>query len=107
MGGKGPRLFMVDDSGDRVEGQRFSVGSGCMFAYGVLDQGYKYDLSVADAVELGRRSIYHATHKDGASGGVVRVYHVHEDGWTRKIVGDDVNKLHYMYAQAKGLRGDE
>ena len=29
-----------------------------------------------EAVELGRRSIYHATHRDGASGGVVRVYHV-------------------------------
>ena len=28
------------------------------------------------AVELGRRSIYHATHRDGASGGVARVYHV-------------------------------
>ena len=26
-------------------------------------------------MELGRRSIYHATHRDGASGGVVRVYH--------------------------------
>ena len=68
---------------------------------------YKYDLSVEQAVELGRRAIYHATHKDGASGGVVRVYHVHENGWTKKIAGEDVNKLHYMYAEQKGLKGDE
>lgn len=103
----GPHLYMVDDQGDRVPGERFSVGSGCMFAYGVLDDGYRYDMSVDEAVELGRRAIYHATHKDGASGGVVRVYHVHKDGWTKVIAGEDVNKLHYMYAAEKGLRGDE
>lgn len=103
----GPHLYMVDDSGDRVEGERFSVGSGSMFAYGVLDHGYSYDLSVKDAVELGRRSIYHATHKDGASGGVVRVYHVHENGWTNVIKGEDVNSIHYEYAARKGLNGNE
>jgi len=103
----GPNLYMVDDRGDRFKGQKFSVGSGSTFAYGVLDMGYKFDLSVEEAVELGRRSIYHATHRDGASGGVVRVYHVHKDGWTKVIAGEDVNKLHYMYAEEKGLRGDE
>merc|ERR1719221_1018801 len=103
----GPNLYYVDDEGSRYKGNVFSVGSGSTFAYGVLDSGYKYDLSVEDAVELGRRSIYHATHRDGASGGVVRVYHVHEKGWTKVIAGEDVNKLHYMYAEQKGLMGNE
>jgi 20S proteasome subunit beta 5 len=103
----GPQLYMVDDQGDRFKGDRFSVGSGSTYAYGVMDSGYKYDLSIDDAVELGRRSIYHATHRDGASGGVVRVYHIHQDGWTRKIEGEDVNELHYMYAKQKGLSGTE
>ena len=49
----------------------FSVGSGSTWAYGVLDSGYDYDMSVADAIELGRRSIYHATFRDAYSGGVV------------------------------------
>lgn len=80
---------------------------GSTYAYGVLDQGYKFDLSTEEAVELGRRSIYHACNKDGGSGGVVRVYHVHADGWTRVIAGEDVTKLHYMYAAEKGLQGDE
>merc|ERR1719284_2129510 len=51
---KGPNLYYVDDQGERFKGKVFSVGSGSTFAYGVLDSGYKYDLSVADAVELGR-----------------------------------------------------
>mmetsp|Transcript_25540 Transcript_25540/g.73366 ORF Transcript_25540/g.73366 Transcript_25540/m.73366 type:complete len:280 (-) Transcript_25540:66-905(-) len=103
----GPGLYYVDDQGDRHKGSVFSVGSGSTYAYGVLDSGYKWDLSVEEAVELGRRSIYHATHRDGASGGVVRVYHVHEKGWTKVIAGEDVNKLHYMYAAEKGLTGVE
>lgn len=103
----GPNLYMVDDQGDRHKGDLFSVGSGSTYAYGVLDSGYRKDLSVADAVELGRRSIYHATHRDGASGGVVRVYHIHENGWTKMIAGEDVNELHYMYAKEKGLNGTE
>lgn len=103
----GPNLYYVDDSGSRHKGQKFSVGSGSTYAYGVLDTGYRFDLSVEEAVELGRRSIYHATHRDGASGGVVRVYHVHEKGWTRCIAGEDVNELHYQYANAKGLDGTE
>ena len=42
-----------------------------MYAYGVLDSGYKWDLTVEEAIDLGRRSIYHATHRDAYSGGVV------------------------------------
>merc|ERR1719359_1875114 len=60
----GPQLYMVDDKGDRHKGDLFSVGSGSTYAYGVLDSGYSHNLSVEEAVELGRRSIYHATHRD-------------------------------------------
>ena len=47
------------------------MGSGSTYAYGVLDAGYDFNLSVADAIDLGRRSIYHATFRDAYSGGVV------------------------------------
>lgn len=42
-----------------------------LYAYGVLDEGYRWDLSVEEAIELGLRSIYHATFRDAASGGTV------------------------------------
>eukprot|EP01122_Echinamoeba_exundans_P011783 TRINITY_DN4806_c0_g1_i1.p1 TRINITY_DN4806_c0_g1~~TRINITY_DN4806_c0_g1_i1.p1 ORF type:complete len:278 (+),score=72.42 TRINITY_DN4806_c0_g1_i1:23-856(+) len=91
----GPNLFYVDDDGTRLRGQRFAVGSGSTFAYGVLDQGYRYDLSVEEACELGRRAIYHATHRDAYSGGIINVYHVFPEGW-KKISADDNNDLHYQ-----------
>ena len=50
----------------------FSVGSGSVYAFGVLDSGYKWDLKDEDAYDLARRAIYHATHRDAYSGGIVR-----------------------------------
>ncbi|KAF9176849.1 Proteasome subunit beta type-5, partial [Haplosporangium sp. Z 767] len=98
----GPQLFYVDSDGTRMRGERFSVGSGSTFAYGVLDTGYDYNLSVPDALELGRRAIYHATHRDAYSGGSVNVFHVKETGW--EFMGNyDVGELHWEYqAQPKG-----
>ncbi|XP_022846480.1 proteasome subunit beta type-5-A-like [Olea europaea var. sylvestris] len=93
---KGPGLYYVDSEGGRLKGTRFSVGSGSPYAYGVLDSGYRYDMSVEEAAELARRAIYHATFRDGASGGVASVYHVGPNGWT-KLSGDDVGELHYKY----------
>ena len=60
-----------------------------------------------DIVDIvGRKAIYHATNRDTGSGGVVRVYHVYENGWTEKISGEDVNKLHYQYRKEKDLEED-
>jgi 20S proteasome subunit beta 5 len=67
----GPNLYYVDNDGTRLKGDKFSVGSGSTYAYGSLDSGYKWDMSTEEACELGRRSIYHATHRDAYSGGVV------------------------------------
>lgn len=49
----------------------FSTGCGNSYAYGVIDSGYREDMTVEEAYELGRRGIAHATHRDAYSGGVV------------------------------------
>ena len=68
---QGPGLYYVDSDGERLTNNLFSVGSGSVYAYGVLDSGYKWDLEVKDALDLGQRAIYHATYRDAYSGGVV------------------------------------
>lgn len=100
----------MDSDGTRLRGDLFSVGSGSTFAYGVLDQGYRWDLTDEEAQELGRRSIYAAGHRDAFSGNSCNVYHVKEHGW--EFIGTslvslradrsdiatgnyDINKLHY------------
>ena len=97
---KGPGLYYVDSDGTRLTNNLFSVGSGSMYAYGVLDSGYKWDLGAEEAYDLGRRAIYHATHRDAYSGGVVNLYHMKETGWI-KVSQTDVLELHYKFAEEK------
>ncbi|NP_001229673.1 proteasome subunit beta type-8 [Ornithorhynchus anatinus] len=89
---KGPGLYYVDEDGVRLSGLMFSTGSGRNYAYGVMDSGYRYDLSPEEAYDLGRRAIVHATHRDGYSGGMVNMYHMKQDGWI-KVEQTDVNDL--------------
>ncbi|KAJ3595417.1 hypothetical protein NHX12_004721 [Muraenolepis orangiensis] len=95
---RGPGLYYVDSEGNRVCGDLFAVGSGSMYAYGIIDSGQRADLSVEEACELGRRAIYQATYRDAYSGGQVNLYHVHSGGWTR-VSQDDVLKLHQQYKE--------
>ena len=92
----GPSLYYVDDQGTRVKHRLFSIGSGSIYAYGVLDSGYRADLTVDQACDLGRKAIFHATHRDGGSGGFVSVYHIHPKGWT-KVSRDDQSILYNTY----------
>lgn len=97
---KGPGLYYVDTEGTRLTHHIFSAGSGSTFAYGVLDSVYSYDMSVEEALELGKRAIYHATYRDSYSGGVVNLYHMKETGWV-KVSQTDVGELHYHYQDDK------
>lgn len=90
---KGPKIYMVDNDARRMPGKMFSVGSGSVYAYGVLDKGYRYDLEDEEAFDLGRRAIFHATHRDAYSGGVVRVYVIQKDGW--RVVSEEDNSVLY------------
>lgn len=69
---RGPSLYYVDSEGNRMQGKLFSVGSGSTHAYGIVDNGYRPDLTPEEAIDLARRAIYHATYRDAASGGIVR-----------------------------------
>jgi len=90
---KGPSLYYVDNDGIHLSGKIFCVGSGGTFAYGVLDAGWSWDMSVEEARKLGQKAIMHATHRDAYSGGNINLYHVQEQGW-EFIERIDCMKLH-------------
>lgn len=97
----GPALYYLDDDGTRLKGDRFSCGSGSTYAYGILDTEYRWDMSVEEAVELGKRAIFHATHRDAYSGGTINVFCITAAGWKQYYKGD-MNELYYgQYAEEK------
>jgi 20S proteasome subunit beta 5 len=91
---EGPALYYIDSDGTRLAGNLFCVGSGQTFAYGVLDAEYRYDLSEEQALELGRRSILAATHRDAFSGGYINLYHVKESGWVKHGFSVSSTRIH-------------
>ena len=94
----GASLYYIDNDATRLRGSLFAVGSGGTFAYGVLDTNYRYNMTLDEAVALGIRAIASATFKDSASGGVVRVYHVTNNGnWNLIHDQIDVSQLHYEF----------
>jgi 20S proteasome subunit beta 5 len=97
---KGPGLYYVDSDGVRFTDNLISCGSGSTYAYGVMDSGYNYNMTEKEALDLGKRAIYHATHRDAYSGGQVNMYLMQQDGW-KKVSADDVYGLHYLYAKEK------
>lgn len=46
---RGPGLYYVDSEGTRTAGKCFSVGSGSIYAFGVLDSGYHWNLKDEEA----------------------------------------------------------
>ncbi|TQB70120.1 Proteasome subunit beta type-5 [Monascus purpureus] len=98
---EGPALYYIDSDGTRLPGNLFCVGSGQTFAYGVLDAEYRYDLSLEDALQLGRRSILAATHRDAFSGGHINLYHVKEEGWVHHGF-QDMNPIFWQTKLEKG-----
>ncbi|EDR21989.1 proteasome subunit beta type-5 precursor, putative [Entamoeba dispar SAW760] len=90
----GPHIFYVEDGGVRIPGHLFSVGSGSPYAVSLIDSEYDYNMPKEKAIELARRAIFHATHRDVASGGNVNVIFIDKDGW-RLISRNDCYDLYY------------
>lgn len=65
-----PHVYSVDAVG-AVSGfdKYYSTGSGSPFVYGVLEAGFKENMSVDDAIALAVKSIKAAVQRDIASGG--------------------------------------
>jgi len=82
-------IFYVDNSGVRIEGNLFAVGSGSTYALGILDKEFRHDMTEREAIELGIKAIRHATFRDSGSGGYIGVYLITKDGW-RLVFRQDV-----------------
>jgi len=95
---RGPGLYYVDDSGNRLSGKLFSAGSGSPYALGILDSGYKWDMKDEEAFDLAQRAITAATFRDSYSGAIVRCYHLKETGWS-VIAETDCMDLYYKYKE--------
>ena len=65
---EGPSLFVLDVLGSLIPDKYAVVGSGTELAIGVIEDGYKENMSAQEAKELVTRSIKSAVSRDSMSG---------------------------------------
>jgi proteasome beta subunit len=88
----GPHLFSLAADGGSVEDKYISTGSGSVIAYGVLEEGYKENLSLEEGIKLAIRSVNAAMQRDVYSGNGIDVVTITKQGFKR-IDEKEVNKI--------------
>ncbi len=87
-----PRLFSLDAGGSVLEENYTSTGSGSPFAYGVLEDNFKENLSKEDAIKLAARAISAATKRDVFSGEGIDIWIIDKKG-IKKLTKEEVSKV--------------
>jgi len=97
LGGKDNESFHLYDlfpDGSVTEIEDYvSSGSGCVFAYGVLEVEYKKDMTTEQGVELASKAVRTALERDTGSGGGVFVITITDKGIKEIIEKKIINKL--------------
>lgn len=88
----GPHVFSLDPFGSLTEEKCVATGSGSPIAYGVLEDKYREDMTVAEALPMVVRAVDSAMKRDAASGDSFNVAVVDVKGF-RELTEEDKKKL--------------
>lgn len=88
----GPHVFSLDPFGSLTEEKCVATGSGSPIAYGVLEDKYKEDMTVEEALPIVVRAVDSAMKRDAASGDSFNVAIVDVKGF-RELTDHEKKKL--------------
>jgi proteasome beta subunit len=83
---EGPSLYVLDVLGSLIPDKYAVVGSGTEIAMGVLEEGYKEELSIEEAKALVTRAIKSAISRDAMSGDGIDFLIITKDGITEEAI---------------------
>lgn len=102
MGGIDPlggHVYSLDAAGGSIRDDYTSIGSGSVFALGVLEDQYKKDMTEDEAVDLAIRALNAAMRRDSASGDGYAVAVINKEGFKQLTDKDALER-----AEEMGLR---
>ncbi len=88
----GSKIFSLDPLGSSIEDKVVSTGSGSPYAYGVLEDAYREDMSIDEAVKVGLRAMRAALQRDAMSGNGIDVIKITEEGAV-KLSREEIDKI--------------
>ena len=83
---EGPSLYVLDVLGSLIPDKYAVVGSGTEIAMGVLEEGYKEELSIEEAKALVTRAIKSAISRDAMSGDGIDFLIITKEGITEEAI---------------------
>jgi proteasome beta subunit len=83
---EGPSLWVLDILGSVLPDDYAVVGSGTEIAIAVIEEGYRKNITVAEAKELVTRAIKSAISRDAMSGDGIDFLIITKDGSTEETV---------------------
>jgi proteasome beta subunit len=86
MDDEGPSLYVLDVLGSLIPDKYTVVGSGTEVAIGVLEDGYRDDITVEEAKELVTRTIKSAISRDIMSGDGIDLLIITKEGTTEETI---------------------
>lgn len=90
-----PKIYYIDNTGMRIRGDCFAVGSGSVLALGILDNNEmnRYSMQKEEAIALGIKAIRHATARDAYSGGYINVFHMDATNGYEHVFAQDMDTV--------------
>ncbi len=79
----GAGLYSIDLMGSAIEDKIISTGSGSPVAYGVLEDGYREDMTVEEGLELAKRAVKAAMGRDAMSGNGMNIVTITKNGYEK------------------------
>ena len=89
----GPSVYSIDGAGGSIPDVYCATGSGSPYMYGVLEDGFKDNMTETEALKLAARSLHASGQRDAASGnGMDLAVITAKDGYVQ-VSQDQIKKL--------------
>lgn len=101
-----PKIYYMDNTGMRIRGDCFAVGSGSVLALGILDNNERnrYTMTRDEAIALGIKAIRHATARDAYSGGYINVFHMDAKNGYEHVFAQDLDANELMSSEIRNMK---
>jgi len=87
----GGHVYSLDAAGGTIPDKYTAAGSGSPYVFGVLEDTYKDNLTIEEGIDIAVRAITAAMNRDSASGGMIDVAVITEEGF-KEIPEEEIKK---------------
>jgi len=83
---KGPHVYILDPIGAVIEDDYAALGTGSQVAIGIIEEGYRDDITLGTAQQLAERAIRMAFSRDAVSGDGIDMVIIDEKGYRERFI---------------------